>query len=316
MNPVGPQAGRIDELWHLFLAVGGAVVGLVILFELIVVSKAARRRKRALDADPLEYDLAQERRMIRVISGLTVATVTILLVLLAASVRTGAALSNLDTYNAVAVKITGHQWWWQIEYDDGLPSDHVVTANELHVPVGKTVVIELTSTDVIHSLWIPAVHGKQDLIPGRTNRILIRVDAPGRHRGQCAEFCGLEHAEMGIELVAEPPDKFDAWLSAQRAIAEEPKDDITERGKQVFLSSTCRACHTINGTEAGGALGPDLTHFASRRTLAAATLVNEPETLATWIRNPQHDKPGVRMPLNDLTDDDLAALVAYLESLR
>jgi cytochrome c oxidase subunit 2 len=197
-----------------------------------------------------------------------------------------------------------------------VPAQWVFTANELHVPVGRPVVLKVTSRDVIHSLWIPNLQGKRDLIPGYTTAIWIEADHPGVFRGQCAEFCGVQHAHMALDVVAETQDQFDRWLAAMRAPARDTSDATARRGRDVFMSARCAACHTIRGTDAAGSIAPDLTHIAARRTLGASTLPNTAEHLADWIRNPQHAKPGNQMPPNPLSDDDLHALVTYLGTLQ
>jgi cytochrome c oxidase subunit II len=317
LDPAGPQAAEIARLWDVFLWVSIAVFAAVVAFFAVAIARAVRRRRRDGDADPLAGDPAQERRMIRGVVAAGAITVVALLALLIASIRSGSALAALeDDPDPLAVRITGRQWWWQIDYGPEDPAQSATTANELHVPVGRTVQLELTSADVIHSFWVPSIHGKRDLIPGRINRVWLRIDEPGVFRGQCAEFCGLQHAGMAITIIAEPEAVFDAWLVRQRAPAEPPADDKALRGLQVFTGSPCVLCHAISGTTAGGRLGPDLTHVASRTTLAAGALPNTPGDLRRWLVDPQHVKPGVRMPPTTFAPADLDALLAYLEGLR
>jgi cytochrome c oxidase subunit 2 len=192
----------------------------------------------------------------------------------------------------------------------------VITANEIHIPVGQPVEFQLKSRDVIHSFWVPTLHGKRDLIPRHVTTMTLQADRPGVYRGQCAEFCGYQHAHMAILVVAEPLEQFAAWLEHQRRPAAEPSDARQQRGQEVFLSAPCVMCHTIRGTLAGGRVAPDLTHIAGRHTLAAGTLPNTPGHLAGWIIDPQHIKPGNRMPAHSLNADDLQALLAYLGSLK
>jgi cytochrome c oxidase subunit 2 len=227
-------------------------------------------------------------------------------------------LARLSLANAVHVEVTGHQWWWSVRYLDGPhASDIFTTANEMHIPVGRPIVIKLKADDVIHSFWVPSLAGKKDLIPGRTALLTIRADEPGIYRGQCAEFCGLEHAMMGFLVVAEPQSQFDQWSAAQRQPAPEPADATAQRGKQVFQSSSCAMCHAISGADFAGAQhGPDLTHVASRQTLASGTLKNTREEMSAWIRNPQQFKPGTAMPATPLSQEDLDAIVAYLGELK
>jgi cytochrome c oxidase subunit 2 len=317
LDPAGPQAATIASLWDVFLWISIAVFVLVIGSFAVATGRAVRRRRRDGDGDPLAGDPASERRMIRGVVLAGAITVATLLVLLIASIRSGGALAALeDDAGALHVRVTGRQWWWQIEYEHDDPGRSATTANELHLPIGRTVHLELTSADVIHSFWVPSLHGKKDLIPGRINRTWLRIDEPGEYRGQCAEFCGLEHARMAITIHAEPVHVFEAWLAHQRQPAAPPADAQATRGLAVFTGSPCVLCHAIAGTTAGGRLGPDLTHAASRTTLAAGALPNTIGNLAGWILDPQSVKPGVHMPATSLAPADLHALLAYLEGLR
>jgi cytochrome c oxidase subunit 2 len=191
-----------------------------------------------------------------------------------------------------------------------------MTANEIRVPVGQPVTINLETRDVIHSFWAPALAGKMDLINNQHNELQFTATKPGVYRGQCAEFCGLQHAHMGFEVVALERADYDDWIEAQRGSAKVPADPDSQRGEAIFLGRGCALCHTIQGTPAGGKLGPDLTHLASRRTIAAATLPLTPGNLAGWISDPQHIKPGNLMPSIPLNGPDLTALVHYLGSLQ
>jgi cytochrome c oxidase subunit 2 len=244
------------------------------------------------------------------------ATVVILFVLLVATVFTGRAIASPREDAAVVIDLIGHQWWWEAVYEHATPSQRFRTANELHIPVGRPVVFKVTSHDVIHSLWVPNLHGKRDLIPGYTTSIWLQADKPGVYRGQCAEFCGYQHARMALYVTAESDDEFQKWSANQRKEAPQPSTDEQTRGRDVFLHSTCTQCHTIRGTIAGAVLGPDLTHVATRGTIAAGTLPNERGQLAGWILDSQSIKPGNRMPPNSIRGDDLQALLSYLESLK
>ena len=214
------------------------------------------------------------------------------------------------------MRVTGHQWWWQVDYQDPIHSRRLTTANEIHVPVGRRVRLEVRSADVIHSFWAPNLHGKIDLIPGYGGATSFRADRAGVYRGRCAEYCGLQHAKMDFVIVAEPPERFAAWYEAQLRSAPAPADTLQQKGQQVFLSKGCALCHTIRGTPAGSRVGPDLTHLASRRTIAAGTLPNTRGHLAGWVSDPQKIKPGVKMPPNQLASDELHALLDYLQSLK
>lgn len=212
----------------------------------------------------------------------------------------------------LAVDVVGRQWFWDVSY----PAEGARTANEIHIPVGVPVDVRVTSRDVIHSLWVPELNRKIDAVPGRTNHVLFDARSPGIFRGQCAEFCGLQHAHMALYVVAEPKSEFRRWLVQTTAPAPAPPTADLERGQQVLLGSACEYCHRIAGTNASGTIGPDLTHVASRLSLGAATIPNGRGYLAGWILDPQHIKPGNKMPGTDLTGPDLQALLDYLESLR
>jgi cytochrome c oxidase subunit II len=212
----------------------------------------------------------------------------------------------------MTVEVTGHQWFWEVRY----PGTRAVTANELHIPAGTRVNVVAKSADVIHSFWVPALNRKIDMIPGHPNRVLLESDRVGRYRGQCAEFCGLQHAHMAFYVFVDPPGRFRTWLAGEARDRTPPRSAQQRRGEQVFLNAGCASCHTIRGTSARGAIGPDLTHVGSRTTLAALTIPNTPAELARWIRDPQRVKPGNRMPALGLPDADVRALVAHLEGLR
>jgi cytochrome c oxidase subunit 2 len=267
-------------------------------------------------ANQSSIDPVQERSLTRVVTGAVITTVVILFVLLVSSIWTERLIASLQAPSAISIDLQGHQWWWEVEYEDGVPSRRVTTANEIHIPVGRPIVIKVTSRDVIHSFWVPNLAGKRDLIPGYTTAIWLQADRPGLYRGQCAEFCGRQHANMAIEVVAEPDGDFERWLDGQRQPAGAPLDGVAQHGLDVFVAGQCVACHTVRGTLAHGQLGPDLTHVASRRTIGAGTLPNTKDHLAEWIVNPQASKPGNQMPPNVLADSDVQALLAYLETLK
>ncbi|MFL5819199.1 MAG: c-type cytochrome [Solirubrobacteraceae bacterium] len=214
---------------------------------------------------------------------------------------------------AMSIEVIGHQWFWEIRY----PGTAAVTANEIHIPARTRVNVIARTADVIHSLWVPQLNRKIDMVPGHPNRILFYANRPGRYRGQCAEFCGLQHAHMALYVFADPPSAFRAWLAnmaRSRPSAASPA--AAASGERVFLSNACASCHTIRGTSARGEIGPDLTHLATRTTLAAVTIPNHRGDLDRWVRRPQEVKPGNRMPALNLSRTDYRALVAYLETLR
>jgi cytochrome c oxidase subunit II len=305
LHPAGIQAAHVSHLWWVMFWICAAVWAAVAMAALIAIVRGRRGSSTATDVEI--------GRSIGIAGGLTLVA---LVGLLFASVATGRALDRLRSPQALRLQVTASQWWWDIQYDNPIPSLRVTTANEIHVPVGQAIRIDLLSTDVIHSLWIPNLQGKIDLVPGRRNELWLRADVPGVYRGQCAEFCGLQHARMALVVVAEPADDFERWLAGNRAPAPAPATPEQQRGKDVVERGPCAMCHTIAGTLAGGRTAPDLTHLASRRTLGAGTLPNTRGHLAGWIADPQNLKPGNRMPASGLTSDELQAVVAYLESLK
>jgi cytochrome c oxidase subunit 2 len=313
LAPAGPQAVHIADLWQVLLWTCSAFGALVI----IAIAIALRRRARSTESTPADVapDASIEKSGVLIVSIALGCSIIALCGLTVTSVLTDRALAQLPESDAVSIKIIAHDWWWEIRYENAQASQVFTTANELHVPVGKPVVATLESSDVIHSFWVPSLHGKRDLIPGQTSTIKFRADVPGAYRGQCAEFCGIQHAKMALLVVAQPQEEFERWQQAQRAPAVMPADSLKARGAQIFMTSTCAMCHTVQGTSAGGKAGPDLTHLATRRTLAAGALPNEPGALAAWISDPQRHKPGANMPAHAFATDDLHALLAFLESL-
>ena len=314
LRPAGIQAEHIGGLWNLTLGLC-ALVFLLIVAACVAALWIAPRAD-AGTAPNLDSLARPERRIWRVIGWSTGLATVGLLVLLAADVFTSRALARMPLQDAVNIELVGHMWWWEARYRDADPSREFTTANELHIPAGRPVVVTLRSNDVIHSLWIPNLHGKKDLIPGRTATLRLRADRPGTYRGQCAEFCGIEHAMMALLVEAEPAAAYEAWAARQRRPAAEPADALARRGREVFLSRSCVMCHTVSGTSANAKLGPDLTHLASRRTIASGMFPNNRGHLGGWIADPQSLKPGVNMPPNALPPDDLQALLAYLETLK
>jgi cytochrome c oxidase subunit 2 len=240
----------------------------------------------------------------------------VLAVLLLQGVRVGDALSHPPEFDGLEVEVVARRWWWELRYRDPERGEQVVLANELHLPQDCEVVLEFSSADVIHSFWVPALAGKVDVIPGHDTRLAIHAARAGRYRGQCAEFCGTQHANMALEVVVESPAKFREWLVAQGRPAVQPATAQALRGQQVFSANGCAACHAIRGTPAAGVLGPDLTHMASRRLIASATFPNNRHSLVEWIRDAQHLKPGNLMPSMPAEEADLDALAAYLETLH
>ncbi len=313
LAPAGVQAAHIARLWNLTLIVTGAVFAAVLLAVLVAL---ARRRVDAPAVPDLSANTRPERGPRRAVIAASAVSVLLLVGLTVADALTDRALSKLHVAHALHIQLTGWQWWWQANYapEDGAPGFAV--ANELHVPVGRPVIVSLAAGDVIHSFWVPNLHGKKDLLPGIGSTIEFRADRPGTYRGQCAEFCGTEHALMAMTVVAESPERYAAWAAAQRLPAAASADALSARGRAIFEASSCANCHTVRGTDAHGMLAPDLTHLMSRRTLAAGALDNDPTNLAAWIRNPKAAKPGTTMPASSLPPPDIQALVAWLITLK
>lgn len=305
LHPAGIQASRVSDLWWVMFWICAAVWGAVAMAALVAIVRGRRGSSTATDV--------QIGRSVGIAGGISLVA---LFGLLFASVATGRALDTLRSPEALRIQVTASQWWWDIQYDNAIPSLRVTAANEIHIPVGRAIRFDLLSTDVIHSLWIPNLQGKIDLVPGRRNELWLRADLPGIYRGQCAEFCGLQHARMALVVVAQTPDDFERWLAGNRTPAPPPATPEQQRGKDVVERGPCAMCHTIAGTLAGGRTAPDLTHIGSRSTLGAGTLPNTRGHLAGWIADPQGIKPGNRMPPPGLTSDELQAVLAYLESLK
>lgn len=302
MDPAGPVARTIAEIgWVLFA--GGAAIFVLVM---ALLWMAARHGGR--DAKTSTW----------VIGGGIAFPVIVLSALLGYGTLRSAQLDQATPPDALIVAVTAKMWWWEVRYREPASGREIVLANEVRIPVGQPVHIGLTTSDVIHSFWVPALAGKIDMVPGRVNRLVFQADRPGVYRGQCAEFCGEAHAKMALHVVAEPREAFDAWLAGQtRPAAADSADPMLARGKAAFLRHDCGTCHTVRGLIEGARLGPDLTHVGSRLHLAAGTLPNHPGALAAWIGSVQRIKSGARMPSFDGIDaETLHALAAWLHQLR
>ena len=307
LAPYGSQAALIAGETRYLLTMA-AIVFIVVAAVLLIAVLRHHRGRRAARIPEGSIAIA--------VGGALVVTTAILTVNLVIDMRVAHALGHLTRDDALTIKITGQQWWWQVEYQHASPSKTLTTANEIHIPAGEPVLLELRSTDVIHSFWVPQLHGKRDLIPGLAGSLWIEASQPGVYRGECAEFCGHQHANMAMLVVAEPRADFERWYEAQLMPAALPQEPLALEGRQTFLDKACPLCHGVRGTEAGGRVGPDLTHLASRQTIAAGRLPNSADALRRWVLDPHVFKPGVKMPQNPLTPRELDALVAYLGSLR
>lgn len=306
--PKGPAAAEIAELGWLLVGLGSAVFGLV----MGLLFYASFRRRSADAAEDGRRTPPSPTTQRWVIMGGVVFPTVILAVVLFFTITTLRAISARAPVADLTIEVIGRQWWWEVHY----PNQQIVTANEIHIPLGQPVRMVLKAGDVIHSFWVPALHGKLDMIPGQENEFWLQADHAGEYWGECTEFCGLQHAKMNFVVVAESAEDFARWLERERQPATTPTDPLLQQGQALFLASTCAYCHAIQGTTAVGTLGPDLTHLASRRTLAAGAVRNTPGHLAGWIVDPQHIKPGNLMPASHYSGPELQALLAYLLSLR
>jgi cytochrome c oxidase subunit 2 len=303
LDPWGVQAERIATLTHV-LFWGGTAVFLITMAFLTLAIVAPARLREAMGS----------RRF--VIGGGIVFPVTVLTALLAYSLGISRALTQPMSDAPLRIEIIGRQYWWEVRYPD--LGEGAVTANALHLPLGREVELHLTSADVIHSLWVPNLHGKLDMIPGRVNRQRLRADRLGQLRGQCTEFCGAQHTLMSFDVVVQEPAEFEAWIARQRAPVPEPRTEEHRRGMQVFGEAGCGACHAVRGTPWSARIAPDLSRIGSRATLAGGALPNNRGNLAGWIAAPQDIKPGNAMPAyaRALEGPDLLALASWLDSLR
>ena len=304
----GPDASRAAELTWLMFAIA-AVVLLIITILILMVFLRARRDKA--EADLYTRD---DQSLRNVLWGGGVAPIVVLMVVMGLAIRIDQQPSEPPAgSDPPTVEVIGHQWWWEVHYTD----QNFDTANEIHIPVGRPVTLRLTTADVIHSFWVPQLHGKMDMIPGQTNTIILEADQAGVYRGQCAEFCGAQHANMALLVIAETPAEYQVWLADQMKSSMKPKvGSIEQQGQQAFLGSACTYCHTIRGTNASGKLGPDLTHIASRTTIGSGILPNTRGNLAGWIINSQSIKPENHMPPMDLTSEQLQAMLDYFATLK
>jgi cytochrome c oxidase subunit II len=306
LDPAGSEARRAQAGWITV----GVVAIVVILVVAVAVAAALIVRSRREDEDRRPGWLRGERLVVA--GGFVLPAIVAIVVAIVGATSTTAIGSPEDA--AVHIRIEAHQWWWNVEYlDTGITS-----ANEIVIPTGATVALEITSDNVVHSLWFPQLAGRADVIPGRVTSMTIEADTPGVYDGRCAEYCGLQHAHMGLEAIAMTPTDYRAWIATERGAESANGSGPLPAGLGVFLSSGCDRCHTISGTVADGVVGPDLTHLGSRRTIGAGALPNTDADLARWIADPWSVKPGANMPgfAQQLTPYQLGALVQYLEGLR
>lgn len=303
--PIIPLTGL-----YLWLVVAAAAVALLIA--VLVLVSVLRFRDRPGAGEPRQT--AGNRRLEIGWTSAAVAAVAIVFVFtvfgITSAFSPGSVPDDLSANRKPDIVAVGHQWWWEFQYPG------FVTANELHIPVGRPVLVELRTADVIHDFWIPKLGEKMDMIPDHSNYVWLRADASGVYEGACAEYCGLQHAWMRLRAVAQPPQEYAAWTRAQAAPAAAPATPLARQGQQVFAARACGACHAIAGTAANGTAAPSLTHVGSRSILAAGRVPNTPANMAAFIRDPQALKPGSQMPNFHLSEEEIRALTEYLEGLR
>ena len=306
LDPEGPFAQKVHNLAMPVFAVAGVVF---VLVEGLVLYAALRFRRRSDDESPV-----QVHGNVKAEIGWTIAPAVVLVII---GIFTVGTIVDLDRVpkgaDVLKVDVTGHQWWWEYQY----PDQKVVTANELHIPTGTNVAITLRSKDVIHSFWPPKLAGKIDVIPNRENHMTINADHPGTYYGQCAEFCGISHANMRLQVIAHEPAEFEAWVKANAAPPEEPDatDPDAVAGQGLFRAKGCASCHAVQGF-AAGAVGPDLTHLQQRKVFAGALFELNEKNLRRWLRDPPAEKPGSIMPNLNLTEEEITSLIAYLDTLK
>lgn len=306
LDPRGPAAENIAELWWIMFALGTAIFLLVTGLMFFGI----------LGRHSDHVDDQQGQRWI-VIGGIVMPSV-VLVIVFGFTIRSSLLTANEADNTSFAIEVIGRRWWWEVNY----PDHGVITANEIHIPLGVPVELKLKSGDVIHSFWVPQLNGKMDLIPGRENTLIIQADETGIYRGECAEFCGLQHARMQFMMIVQETEDFEQWIADQLQPATEADGALIQTGQEVFITAGCVYCHTVRGLDSGDVdrsdvdLGPDLTHLASRSTIAAGILENNRGNLGGWIADPHGIKPGVLMPATQLSGEDLQALLAYLETLQ
>jgi cytochrome c oxidase subunit 2 len=303
-SPLFPASEGAQEIANLYWLTFWIALAVFIIVEAGLLYALIRFRQKDPDYIPPKIHGSTPLEI-----AWTAAPAVVLIMVFVLMLQTMSTAAELPA-EGMKVKAIGHQWWWEFQY----PDLGITTANELYIPVGEPVVVELQSDNVLHSFWIPRLAGKTDVVPGQTNRMWFQADRPGNYRGQCAELCGAQHANMNFMAIAVPPDQFKLWADRQQGPRVETLADSA--GEQVFVSGQCIACHTIDGTVAQGKLGPNLTHFGSRQTIAGLVLENTEENLARWLADPQAVKPLNRMIINPLNQDEIEALVQYLSNLQ
>ena len=307
LDPASDQAGVLHGLMGVMLIVCGIAYLLVMVFLAAAVWRRRRQLAASATPDDSKLRLGLTAWIAFIIVGLSI--------MAGASFLVDRALSK-DGEGSPQIRITGHQWWWRVQYWDPPTRRWIETANELHLPIDAPTRVEVVSSDVIHSFWIPNLSGKLDMIPGRVNLLTVTPRRLGWLRGQCAEFCGLQHTEMALDVKVESAADYAAWRTAQGAPAAQPMDAIALHGRDVLTGGPCATCHVVRGVTEKGRAGPDLTHVGSRRFLAAGTMPMSHAALMGWIAQPQAHKPGAEMPATGLAPSDVDAVARYLEALK
>jgi len=298
-DTVSAQAQAITNLFVLTMVIATVILALVTG---LVLYASFRYRSRPGQAEEPKQIFGHRNLEI----AWTAAPAVLLAVLAGLTLYTmGLSDPSASAQEQPDLVITGHQWWWEVRY----PKSGVVTANEIHIPVGQKLLTRIESADVIHSFWVPQLGRKMDAIPGHPNRLYLQADQAGTYLGTCAEYCGTQHAWMRIRVIAQSRDEFEAWQQEQLQLPQIPPNSEAAKGAQFFQEKTCVVCHTQG-------IGPDLTHMGDRETIAAGVLENTPPNMAKWLKNPQAVKPGSNMPNFNLTDQEIKALVAYLEASK
>lgn len=307
-----PASGEAERLANLGWWLVGLMSVTIVIMGVLILWGALRRKGSLKEHSPIDVDGGKGW----ILFGGVLLPVVVLSALFAVTLVVLKQLPGDTAEPAVEIDVTAHQWWWGVTYPNEEPYKTFKTANEIHIPVGQPVRINLTSADVIHSFWVPRLHGKLDVIPGHENHLVLTAEKPGRYEGVCAEFCGVQHARMRFVVVAHPADEYQAWVEHQRKPARVPTEPLLVKGRETFETYACAMCHSIRGTRAHGSVAPDLTHFGSRLRIGGA-VPNTKARLQAWIVNAQSLKAGVHMPTLDQFDgEQLRALAAYLESLE
>ncbi len=306
MTTVIPKSDFGKATHGLFMLISWWTLGIFIVVEGALVWACLRFREKPGQPIPSQV---HGHTVLEV--SWTIAFAVILLIIGIPTIRMIFKTQEPEAATALRVEVAGRQWWWEFTY----PEYKFTTANEVHIPAGRQVAFYLHAPDVIHSFWMPQLGGKRDVVPGRINRLTLTADGPGEFPGQCAEYCGTSHANMRFRIVVHPKESFEQWVAGQQKPPAEPVGDLAQKGHEIFTQAACVGCHTIRGVS-GGVMGPDLTHFASRKTLGANLMANTPENVAKWIENPGHMKPGALMPDLGMRGEQTKALAAYLTSLK